>query len=319
MLNKTQICSTPMTNLQLISTFQHQLTNVNAGTHSTSHLLRIGTEIYTHLSIKSLANSKTMKRILTTITMSLAIYSMQAQTRYYTADRGNGYAKLRIQSDGDGTNNNNIITMTAYGYGGASDLIVKNGNWGGGYYFQRGADGGTFNQVRIRHGGGGGKGYQTGYGILDIYGSGGVVSTSISGGGNSYFLNGNIGIGTANPGIWKLAVNGDIRAKKIKVEAGWSDFVFYKDYELPSLLEVENFIKENGHLKDIPSAMEVEKNGIFLGEMSSKLLQKIEELTLYTIEQEKKIEQVEKENESLKSLATKVLELQKRLDKLEKE
>ena len=130
---------------------------------------------------------------------------------------------------------------------------------------------------------------------------------------------GNVGIGTANPGIWKLAVNGDIRAKKIKVEAGWSDFVFYKDYELPSLLEVENFIKENGHLKDIPSAMEVEKNGIFLGEMSSKLLQKIEELTLYTIEQEKKIEQVEKENESLKFLATKVLELQKRLDKLEKE
>ena len=57
-LNKTQICSTPMINLRLIPHFQHQLTTVNAGTHSTSHLLRKGTEIYTYLSKKSLANIK---------------------------------------------------------------------------------------------------------------------------------------------------------------------------------------------------------------------------------------------------------------------
>ena len=76
---------------------------------------------------------------------------------------------------------------------------------------------------------------------------------------------------------------------------GWSDFVFFKDYKLPTLKEVENHIKEKGHLKDIPSAKEVEKNGFFLGEMDAKLLQKIEELTLYTIEQEKKIKAFEKE------------------------
>lgn len=129
--------------------------------------------------------------------------------------------------------------------------------------------------------------------------------------------NGSVGIGTMNPGIWKLAVNGNIRAKEIKVETGWSDFVFYDSYKLPTLLEVENYIKEKGHLKDIPSAKEVEENGIFLGEMDSKLLQKIEELTLYTIQQEKKILNLEKENEEVKLLNKKLLELQSRLEKLE--
>ncbi|MEP1488005.1 MAG: hypothetical protein ABJK28_06230 [Algibacter sp.] len=138
-------------------------------------------------------------------------------------------------------------------------------------------------------------------------------------------LNGNVGIGTTNPGTWKLAVNGHIRAKEIKVETGWSDFVFENDYNLPTLKEVENHIKEKGHLKDIPSAKEVKKNGIYLGEMDSKLLQKIEELTLYTIQQQKeillqkeKVKKLEKENESLKFLSNKFLELQKRLEKLEK-
>jgi len=135
---------------------------------------------------------------------------------------------------------------------------------------------------------------------------------------------GNIGIGTLSPGSWKLAVNGNIRAKEIKVETGWSDFVFYKEYKLPTLIDVEKYIKENGHLKDIPSAKEVEENGIFLGEMDSKLLQKIEELTLYTIAQEKKLKSQEEENkkqakeiESLKSLAERFTELQNRLQKLE--
>src|SRR5690606_31369179 len=104
---------------------------------------------------------------------------------------------------------------------------------------------------------------------------------------------GNVGIGTIAPGNWKLAVNGEIRAKEIKVETGWSDFVFKNDYALPTLEEVEKHIKEKGHLKDIHSAKEVEENGIYLGEMDSKLLKKIEELTLYIIEQNKRIEALE--------------------------
>ena len=123
---------------------------------------------------------------------------------------------------------------------------------------------------------------------------------------------GSVGIGTTNPGSWKLAVNGKIRAKEIKVETGWSDFVFENDYKLPTLQDVEKQIKEKGHLKDIPSAKEVEKNGILIGEMNSKLLQKIEELTLYAIEQEKKIKKLE-------SFNTRFIEFQKRLEKMEKE
>ena len=131
-------------------------------------------------------------------------------------------------------------------------------------------------------------------------------------------VNGNVGIGTINPGLWKLAVNGNIKTKEIKVTLdGWSDFVFEKEYNLASLKEVESHIREKGHLKDIPSAKEVEKNGIYLGEMNSKLLQKIEELTLYTIQQQKEIENIKKENKSLKKVNSKLLELQKRLEKLE--
>lgn len=113
-------------------------------------------------------------------------------------------------------------------------------------------------------------------------------------------LNGNVGIGTSNPLGWRLAVNGNIRAKEVKVETAWADFVFEKEYNLPSLEEVEAHIKEKGHLKDIPSAAEVSENGIRLGEMNAKLLQKIEELTLYMIEFNKEIESLRRENKSLK-------------------
>ncbi|WP_303316699.1 hypothetical protein Q4Q34_07800 [Flavivirga abyssicola] len=122
-----------------------------------------------------------------------------------------------------------------------------------------------------------------------------------------YFSN-NVGIGTVNTGGWELAVNGKIRAKEIKVETGWADFVFENTYNLPTLKDVEQHIKEKGHLKDIPSAKEVAENGIFLGEMDSKLLQKIEELTLYTINQEKRIESLESKNETLILLVEKLLE-----------
>ena len=83
-------------------------------------------------------------------------------------------------------------------------------------------------------------------------------------------------------------------------------------YNLPTLEEVERHINKKGHLKDIPSAKEVEENGIFLGDMNSKLLQKIEELTLYIIQQEKKIKEQSKEINDLKSLNKKLIELQLR-------
>ncbi|MCB0429420.1 MAG: hypothetical protein H6585_02820 [Flavobacteriales bacterium] len=95
---------------------------------------------------------------------------------------------------------------------------------------------------------------------------------------------------TSNPGAYKLAVKGKIRAEEIVVETGWADYVFKKDYKLRTLPEVESFISEHGHLPDVPSAEEVQKNGASLGEINTKLLQKIEEMTLYMIEMQKEIE-----------------------------
>ena len=107
--------------------------------------------------------------------------------------------------------------------------------------------------------------------------------------------NGNIGIGTkVKPVNYKLAVEGKIGAREVVVtQVSWADFVFEDDYKLKSLEEVEEFIEKNNHLPEIPSGKEVEKNGISVGEMQAKQMQKIEELTLYTIEQEKKIKELE--------------------------
>ncbi|MBB6498237.1 hypothetical protein [Pedobacter cryoconitis] len=110
---------------------------------------------------------------------------------------------------------------------------------------------------------------------------------------------GNVGMGMLSPAE-KLSVNGSIRAKAIKVESqNWPDYVFDEDYKVNSLLEVEQFIKTNKHLPEMPSAKEVDANGIELGEMNKLLLKKIEELTLHLIDQQKTINKQGKQIEQL--------------------
>lgn len=125
---------------------------------------------------------------------------------------------------------------------------------------------------------------------------------------------GNVGIGTLNTSAYKLSVDGNVRATEVKVYTGWADYVFAKDYKLPTLEEVAQHIEEKGHLINIPSAKEVEKDGILLGEMNAKLLEKIEELTLYTLKQQKQLEAQEKE---LNHQKTKNNSLEERLEKIE--
>ncbi len=120
---------------------------------------------------------------------------------------------------------------------------------------------------------------------------------------------GNIGIGTSSPDA-KLSVKGNIHTNEVKVDllgAVAPDYVFFKDYDLKSLKVVEDYIATEGHLPNIPSAEQMEEDGIQLKEMNLKLLEKIEELTLYTINQEKRIETLESNNKELVVLVEKLI------------
>ncbi len=149
-------------------------------------------------------------------------------------------------------------------------------------------------------------------------------------------VDGKIGIATTDP-KYSLDVNGTIRAKEVKVEefscsnasfngtlaanqitvttnGQTADFVFEEDYELRDLQEVETFIKTNKHLPEIPSAAAMEADGVNLAEMNKLLLQKIEELTLYAIEQKA---EAERQKAEVKSQNKKVESLEERLAKIE--
>ena len=134
---------------------------------------------------------------------------------------------------------------------------------------------------------------------LHVYGQSKLV-------GNSYLTGGKVGIGTTSPDA-KLHVNGitklegDVyntgvfRTTEVIIEVEgphWPDYVFESDYNLLDLMEVEAHIAEKGHLPSIPSAAQVAEEGVSLGEMNKLLLQKVEELTLYIIEQQKQIDEL---------------------------
>jgi hypothetical protein len=119
------------------------------------------------------------------------------------------------------------------------------------------------------------------------------------------FTNGKLVIGTtdaAQYGTHSLAVNGTAIMNKVKVKTygTWPDYVFENEYQLPDLLFVEKYIKTHKHLPEVPASAEIEKEGLDLGDMQAVLLKKIEELTLYMIHLNKKVDLLTEENNQLK-------------------
>jgi Uncharacterized archaeal coiled-coil protein len=126
---------------------------------------------------------------------------------------------------------------------------------------------------------------------------------------------GSVGIGTTTPDQ-KLTVKGKIHAEEVIVDLNVpaADYVFAKDYSLMPLHKVEQYVKTNSHLPDVPSATEIKDKGLSVGEMQNKLLQKIEELTLYAIEQNKQISQ---QNQKLDQQNREMIQMEKRIKELE--
>ncbi|MDP4209183.1 MAG: bZIP transcription factor [Bacteroidota bacterium] len=121
-----------------------------------------------------------------------------------------------------------------------------------------------------------------------------------------------VGVTYYGDGLWKpifsvqsdrnIIADGKITATEIQVKQNvWSDFVLKPTYKLKSLTEVEQYINKNGHLPEVPSETEVKQNGVNVGDMQAKLLQKVEELTLYVIELKKENEQIKQENKEIKN------------------
>jgi hypothetical protein len=106
----------------------------------------------------------------------------------------------------------------------------------------------------------------------------------------------NVGIGIDFPN-YKLEVNGTVRSKEVIVETvNWPDYVFDENYKLPLLIDVEKFILQNKHLPNIQSSKEIEEKGLYLGDTQKRMMEKIEELTLYIIQLNKRISELEKNN-----------------------
>jgi hypothetical protein len=145
------------------------------------------------------------------------------------------------------------------------------------------------------------------YGGWNWYASGGKASLyRYTSGGNllSIDAGGNMNLGAVRNAVgYKLSVGGKVMAEEMRVnlQADWPDYVFAPNYALKPLPELENFIKANNHLPNIPAAAEMQKSGIAIGEMQTKMMEKIEELSLYIIQQNKTIEELKQQMKALQS------------------
>jgi hypothetical protein len=202
---------------------------------------------------------------------------------------------LRVILDQDNLPNKNVAGIVAIGYSG----ITGAQNWALRGVYQHGfgvgnnADGGDLDVIKSLNG-------ST------------ILATKTDGTALGY-----VGIGTTNP-TDLLTVAGKIGAREIKVSTNaGADFVFEPDYKLPDLNELEKFVKTNKHLPEIPTAKQMVENGVNLGELNIKLLQKVEELTLHLIEKDKQLRDEKainkKQQQQIDRVITELLTLKKNI------
>ncbi|WEA00682.1 hypothetical protein [Mucilaginibacter sp. SJ] len=244
-----------------------------------------------------LQGSLFIKSNSSTSTASLSSGGANSGLTFLTNNSGTDYVRMQITSTG----NVGIGTTTP-----GSDLtITRNGtgmsvNAGSSGYFgtlafnRESATGAIFNPTgnafQINNGNGTDKNLH-----IQVYsGSGAGVNP------DALTINGTtsgVGINTASvPAGYQFAVNGGVIATSVTVKlyTAWPDYVFKPTYQLPSLTDVKTYIDQNQHLPEIPSEQEVAKDGLNLGEMNRLLLKKVEELTLYAIENERKDKEKDK-------------------------
>jgi len=147
--------------------------------------------------------------------------------------------------------------------------------------------------------------------------TGGATNYGVySAAGINYFSD-NVSIGIAAvPTGYKLAVNGSVIANSVTTKAtiNWPDYVFKAGYKLPPLNDIKLYVKKNHHLPDLPSAQDIEKNGLNLGELDKQMVKKVEELTLYIVDQDNKVKQ---QKETISAQQTQITQLATELHQLE--
>lgn len=199
----------------------------------------------------------------------------------------NTNAALVIQGDGTGDNQGSSIEMTSVGATSSNNFKTAK------IRMHRGTDGSGRFEIQRTNSSGSYAGNLLRY--RDAQGWRFFTAENDASTGTSIRMqinqNGNVGIGTLNPDGWKLAVEGKIRAREIRVDNdAWPDYVFTNGYDLLTLEDVRKFIQQHGHLPNVPTAKEVESEGVELGEINKVLLEKVEELTLYILQIEERIQ-----------------------------
>lgn len=250
--------------------------------------------------------------------LNLGALHANGELRMYTGGNSNAHERLKILSNGNIISNGKILVGTSNADIGGSVNGIRFDTSGSIYnaisgtdkfniplYIDRRGESNDGISVMLARGGY----YKASIGVVggDNPANNGGINFSTIHGNNTVTeqmritASGNIGIGITSPSE-KLSVNGNVRAKKIIVsQTGWPDYVFDPAYKLKPLSELAAFIQKYQHLPDMPSAKEVEEEGISVGDNQALLLKKIEELTLYLIEQNKKIDYLMKENTKLKN------------------